>query len=108
MNIEFDSEPVYGDTDKHIKTKIKMYEDKLNTNFQGKEASKENTSYDCLSVIILYSVVRVNKKYYPQTLSEEYKYKTRKNKKYNFINDDLELDTNSESYNEFESESESD
>ena len=33
MNIEFDSEPVYGDTDKHIKTKIKMYEDKVNTNF---------------------------------------------------------------------------
>ena len=23
MNIEFDSEPVYGDNDKHIKTKIK-------------------------------------------------------------------------------------
>ena len=26
MNIEFDSEPVYGDNDKYIKTK-KMYED---------------------------------------------------------------------------------
>ena len=26
MNIEFDSEPVYGDNDKYIKTKIKMYE----------------------------------------------------------------------------------
>ena len=24
MNIEFDSEPVYGDNDKYIKTKIKM------------------------------------------------------------------------------------
>ena len=27
MNIEFGSEPVYGDNDKYIKTKIKMYED---------------------------------------------------------------------------------
>ena len=34
MNIEFDSQPVFGDTDKHIKTK-KMYEDKVNTTFQG-------------------------------------------------------------------------
>ena len=25
MNIKFDSEPVYGDNDKYIKTKIKIY-----------------------------------------------------------------------------------
>ena len=31
MNIKFDSEPVYGDGDKYIKTKIKMYEDRVNT-----------------------------------------------------------------------------
>ena len=37
MNIEFDSEPVYSDNDKYIKTKIKMYEDRVNTNFQGKK-----------------------------------------------------------------------
>ena len=35
MNIEFDGEPVYGNNDKYIKTKIKMYEDRVNTNFQG-------------------------------------------------------------------------
>ena len=35
MNIEFDSEPVYGDNDKYTKTKIKIYEDRVNTNFQG-------------------------------------------------------------------------
>ena len=34
MNIEFDSETVYGDSDKYIKTKIKSYGDKVNTNFQ--------------------------------------------------------------------------
>ena len=48
MNIEFDSESVYGDNDKYIKTKIKMYEDRVNTNFQGKKVSKENVSYKCL------------------------------------------------------------
>ena len=67
MNIEFDSEPVYGDNDKCIKTKAKMYEDRVNTDSQGKKVSKENASYKCLSLIMLDSVIRVNKKYYPQT-----------------------------------------
>ena len=44
MNIRFDGEPVYGDNDKYIKTKIKTYGDKVNTNFQGKKVSKENAS----------------------------------------------------------------
>ena len=48
MNIEFVSDPVYGDIDKYIKTKIKMYEDRVNTNFQGKKVPKENASYKCL------------------------------------------------------------
>ena len=33
MNIEFDSEHVYGDNDKYIKTKMKSYGDKMNTHF---------------------------------------------------------------------------
>ena len=41
MNIEFDSEPVYGDSDKYIKTKTKSYRDKVNTNFQGKKNNKK-------------------------------------------------------------------
>ena len=41
LNIEFDSEPVYGDVDKYIKIKIKMYGDTGNTNFQGKKLPKE-------------------------------------------------------------------
>ena len=41
MNIEFDSEPFYGDNDKHIKTKIMIYGDKVNTNFHGKKIPKK-------------------------------------------------------------------
>ena len=70
LNIEFDSEPVYGDVDKYRKTKIKMYGDRLNTNFQGQKVPQENASYKCISLIMLDSVIRVNKKYYPQTLLE--------------------------------------
>ena len=91
LNIEFDSETVYGDNDKYMKTKIKMHEDRVNTNFQGKEVPNEDASYKCLSLIVLGSVIRVSKKYYPQTLLEECKYVIRKNKIENLINDDLDL-----------------
>ena len=43
MDIELDSEPVYGDNDKYIKTKTKSFGDKVNTNFQGKKISKKWT-----------------------------------------------------------------
>ena len=41
LNIEFDSEPVYGDGAKNIKIKIKMYGDRVNTNFQDKKCLKK-------------------------------------------------------------------
>ena len=71
LNINFDSEAVYGDNEKYIKAKIKIYEDKGNTNFQGKKLSKENTTYKCLSLVMLDIAVRKRKKYYPQTHLEE-------------------------------------
>ena len=46
MNIKFDSEPVYGDNEKYIKTKIKTYRDRVNTNVQGKEVPKENAIHN--------------------------------------------------------------
>ena len=78
LGIEFDSEAVYGDTVSYIKTKEKMYDNKVNTNFQGKETPKGGSSYKCLSLIMLDSVVKVGKKYYPQVFLEECKYVKRK------------------------------
>ena len=97
MNIEFDSDPVYGDNDKYIITNITMYEDRVNTNFQGKNVPKENASYKCLSLIMFDSVIRANKKYYSQTLLEGCKYVIKKNKMENLINDDLDLSSSDES-----------
>ena len=73
-----------------------------NTNFQGNKIPKENATYKCLSLIMLGSVTRVSKKYYPQTLLEECKHKIKKNKMENLINDDLDL---SSSDNESDNES---
>ena len=39
---------------------------------------------------MLDSVIRVNKKYYPQTLLEKCKYEIKKNKIENLINEDLD------------------
>ena len=39
---------------------------------------------------MLVSVIRVNKKYYPQTLLEDCKYEIKNNKMENLINDDLD------------------
>ena len=80
MSIIFDSEPIYGDNDKYINTKTKSFGDKIKTNFQDKKISKVDASYKCLSLIMLDSVIRANKKYYLQTLLEECKYEIKKNK----------------------------
>ena len=104
MNTEFDSEPVYGDSDKYLKTKIKSYGDKVNTNFQNKKIPKENVSYKCLPLTMLDSVIRVSKKYYPQILLQECKYEIKKTKMENLINDlDLSSSDN-ESDNETDNE----
>ena len=79
----------------------------MNTNFQGKKIPKENPSYKCLSLIMLHSVIRVSKKYFPQTFLEECKYEIKKTKMENLINDDLDLsssddETDNESNDETE------
>ena len=53
---------------------------------------------------MLDSVIRVNKKYYPQILLQECKYVIIKNKMENLINDDLDLSSSDESDNEIDNE----
>ena len=108
LDMKFDSEPIYGDVDKFINTKIKTYGDRVNTNFQGKKVPKENASYKCLSLIILDSVIRANKKFYPQILLEKCKYVIRKKKMENLINNDLSLSSSDDNDSDNESDNESD
>ena len=51
-------------------------------------------------MIMLDSVIRANKNYYPQTLLDECKYKIKKSKMKNLINEDLELSSSDESDSE--------
>ena len=54
---------------------------------------------------MLDSAIRVNKKYYPQTLLEECKYEIKNSKMENLINNDLDSSSSDESDNEFDNES---
>ena len=66
-----------------------------------------------MSLIILDSPIKVNKKYYPQTLLKECKYEIKNTKMENFIRDDSESsssdnETESDSDNESDNETKSD
>ena len=105
LNIDFESKPVYGDGNKYIKTKIEIYAKNTITNFHNKKIPKEKILCKCLSIIMVDSVIKANKKYYPQILLEECKYIQEKIKTENYINEDLE---NSESDGNSNDETESD
>ena len=68
----FDSEPLYNE--KYLRSKIKSYEGKISNNFHGDEKPKESSQCICLSVILIDSVFRAGKIYYPEVLLEECKY----------------------------------
>ena len=105
MKITFESKPIYGEDVKYIKTKIKTYADNITTNFHNKKMPKEKAPCKCLSIIIIDLVIKVNKKYYPQTLLEECKYTQEKIKIENYINEDLEdSESDSDTNNETESD----
>ena len=66
---------------------------------------KEKAPCKCLSIIMIDSVIKANKKYYLQTLLEECKYIQEKINIVNHIDEGLK---NSESDSEFDNEAESD
>ena len=105
MRIDFESKPAYGDDDKYIKTKIKIYADNMITTFHNKKISKEKVPCKCLSIIMLDSVIKANKQYYPQEFLEECKYvqekiKTDEDLEKSDSNDETELDIDNDEYDE--------
>ena len=90
LKINFESKPVYGDDDKYIKAKIKIYAGSMITNFRNKKMLKEKAPCKCLSIIMLDSIIKANKKYYPQALLEERKYVQEKIKIENLIDDEYD------------------
>ena len=93
VRIDFESKLVYGNDDKYIKTKIKIYAGSMIASFHNKKMPKEKSPCICLSMIMLDSIIKANKKYYPQTLLEECKYVQEKIKTENYTDEELESDS---------------
>ena len=85
--------PVYNE--KYIKAKQTLK--KLKTNFLGDEIPKENEHYACTACVTIVSVMTMKKKNYPQVYLEEGKYKIKKIKMPEFMNTELESESELES-----------
>ena len=106
VNKKFDSDLIYNN--KYINTKIRSYNNDIKTNFRNidnknNKLPEKNKPYKCVSLISLDSIIKINKKYYPQTLLQECVYKLI-NKKIENIITNINLDSSSESDNELDYE----
>ena len=102
LNIKFHSMPVYDE--KFIKAKVREFNGMIKTNFLEDKIPKESMHYTCIACITIDSVMRMEKKNYPQVYLEESKYKMKKTKMTKFIN--IELESESESKSELEPDTE--
>ena len=69
----------------------------MKTNFLGNGVPKENMHYTCIACITIDSVIRMEKKNFPQVYLEECKYKIKKIQMSRFINTELDSDSESDS-----------
>ena len=77
--------------EKYIKAKVREFNGVIKTNFLGDESPKENEHYTCIACITIDSVMRMEKKNYPQVYLEEWKYRMKKTKIAKFIEAELEI-----------------
>ena len=106
LKINFESKPVYGD--KYIKTKITTNACSRLQVFIIKKCLKKSTMQGFINNNVD-SVIKANKKYYPQTFLEECKYVQEKIKTENYIDEDLEKsESDSDSNDETESDIDND
>ena len=106
LTIKFHSEPVYDE--KYLKTKVREFDGVIKTNFLGYYMPKENTHYTCIACITIDSVIKMEKKNYPQVHLDECKYKIRKIQMSRFINTELDSDLQSDAELMIKLESDSD
>ena len=80
-----------------------MYNNSIITNVYGNKIPKPSVRCAFLSVLLLDSVVMIDKKYCPQTFLKKRKYAVKKVKK-NYIHEELTLDKSDESDDESDEE----
>ena len=76
LSIKFHSMPVYNQT--YIKAKGREFDGVIRTNVLDDEIPKENMHYTCIPCITMDSVMKIEKKNYPQVYLEECNYRVKK------------------------------
>ena len=107
LKLKFTVNPI-GD-DKYIIAKLKIFNGINRTTFTNNIIPIEINNYICISAIDIDSVLKIdNKRAYPQAYLEQCKYKLRKRKAVNFIDDkivdedsDSDIDSGIDSHNNF-------
>ena len=80
--------------DQYVKTKVKTFK-MVKTLFDNDEIPEEKIEYECIPCVSVDSVLKIEKKYYPQVYLEQCKCKAKERKIKNLI--DYDLDSNYES-----------
>ena len=93
LGIKFHSEPVCEY--KYLKPKVREFDGVIKTYFLRDDMPKENMHYTCIACITIDSVMRIDKKNYPQVYLEECKYRVKKIQMSRFINTELKSDSES-------------
>ena len=78
LNIRFHSQPIYDD--KYMKTEVKTFGGIINTLFSDNKTPKDGNHFICIAAIYIYSkvdknksILKVDKKNYPQVYPQQYK-----------------------------------
>ena len=103
LNVKFNSMPVHDE--RCITAKVREFNGVIKTNFLSDKTPKENVHYTCIACMTIDSVMKTEKKNYPQIYLEECKYKIKKIKVSKFI--DTEFDSKSELESDIELNSQS-
>ena len=100
LKLQFHSLPVYDE--KHLKTKVKEHDGVIKTNFPGNDVPKKDMHCTWIACITIDSVMKMEKKNFPQVYLEECKYKIKKTQMLRFINTELDSDADSDSESDAE------
>ena len=87
LKLKFAVSPIRKD--KYISAKLKIFTKKNLTTFNNNIVSKEKNHYICIPAIDIDSVLKIDKKVYPQAYLEECKYKLKKKKVVSFIDSEI-------------------
>ena len=79
-----------------MKAKVREFYSKIKTNLLGDGVPKENMHYTCIACITIDSVMRMDKKNYPQVYLDKSKYRVKKIQLSRFTNAELESDSESD------------